>query len=222
MVKKLKEKYFRKQNVIFFLIGVSFLFLFFAFTLWVRADHLRSFDFDTTVRIQNITPIRADSFFSLLSVVGRFEYTASALAIFLLIWSKFKFDRLIRAGLIMGMLAFAHILEIIGKSILEQPGPPNMFLRSQFSEFPGLYVHTDASYPSGHSLRIVFLGIIYFYVLLKSKYPTQARILLYLFLAGTTFAMLYSRVSLGEHWTTDVIGGTLLGVGTALISLILL
>lgn len=210
------------KRIIFSVLGLFFLFLFFAFTLWVRSDHLRSFDFDTTVRIQNLTPIRADSFFSVLSVIGRFEFTATALAVVLLIWSKFKFNRLIRAGLILGMLAMAHVLEIVGKSILEQPGPPNMFLRSQFSDFPGFYVHTDASYPSGHSLRIVFLGIVYFYLIIKSKYPNQAKLLLYLFIAGAISAMLYSRVSLGEHWTTDVIGGTLLGVGSALISLILL
>jgi membrane-associated phospholipid phosphatase len=222
VVKSLSEKYLTRKNLLFISLGVLFILFFFFFTLQVRSDNLRSFDFDTTVRLQNITPVRVDSFFSFLSVVGRFEYTTAVLAIFLLIWSKLKFKRLIRAGIILGLFIFAHILELIGKTILEQPGPPNMFLRSQFSEFPGLHVYTDASYPSGHSLRVVFLGIIYAYSIFRTKFPLGAKIFLYLMLAGTAFAMLYSRVSLGEHWTTDVIGGTLLGVGVALISLVLL
>lgn len=220
--KSLTQTYLTRQNLFFFIVGTVLLFSFFAFTLWVRADHLRSFDFDTTVRIQNQTPLRLDPIFSFLSVIGRFEYTATALFIVLLLWSKFKPKKLLVVFLIMGLLAFAHVIEIIGKSILEQPGPPNMFLRSQFSEFPGLHVHTNASYPSGHSLRIIFLAVVYFYIALKSKLPLILKLGVYLFLAGTTAAMLYSRVSLGEHWMTDVVGGTILGLSMALLSLILL
>lgn len=220
--KSFKETYITRANLVFLLLGLFFLFAFFGFTLWVRADHLRAFDFDTTVRIQNQTPLRIDEFFSFLSVIGRFEYTAPALFIVLLIWSKLKPKRLVAVFLVMGFLAFAHILEIIGKSILEQPGPPHMFLRSHYSDFPGLHVHTQASYPSGHSLRIVFLGIVYAYLIFKSKLHILIKAGVWLFFAGTSFAMLYSRVSLGEHWTTDVIGGVFLGIGMALLSLLFL
>lgn len=220
--KSFKQTYLTRQNLYFFISGIFILLSFFAFTLWVRANHLESFDFDTTVRIQNITPLRLDSFFSFLSVIGRFEFTTPALFIVLLLWSKFKPKRIIAVFLVMGMLAFAHVLEIVGKSILEHPGPPNMFLRSQFSEFPGLHVHTQASYPSGHAMRIIFLGVIYLYISFKSRLPLILKLGAYFFLAGTTAAMLYSRVSLGEHWTTDVIGGAILGLSMALLSLIIL
>jgi len=182
----------------------------------VRADMLRSFDFDTTHRLQNITPIRIDDFFSILSIIGRFEFTLVFVIILLIVSRKIWF------GIIaFGLFGFAHIIEIIGKSILEQPGPPNMFLRTHFTDFPGLYVHTQASYPSGHSLRILFIFIVIaFYIYINKKLPTFFRLSILVISGGITFLMLYSRISLGEHWTTDVIGGTLLGISAAFGALV--
>lgn len=215
----LRPSFSNKHRKMFFFFSILFAFFFLLLTLIVRADILRHFDFNMTVRIQDKVPVKFDDFFSLLSVVGRFETSIVILLLILFIRRKIL-------GLVaFGLFGLAHIIEIIGKSFLSQPGPPHMFLRTKelASEFPGLFVHTDASYPSGHALRVIFLSTIVIFILLKSKkLPTYFR---YFLIAATTiycFLMVFSRVSLGEHWTTDVVGGSFLGLSFAFFSLFFL
>jgi len=170
------------------------------------------------VRIQNHLPRRFDPILSFFSLIGSFEIISIFIAILLILFKK------LRAILIIGLYGGAHIVEIFGKYFMHHPGPPFLFFRYDINFlFPSSYVQTGSSYPSGHSLRSVFFTILFIFFLTKFKKLNKwVRVLISMLAIGLCFVMLLSRISLGEHWTTDVIGGSLMGLAIGFSSLLLL
>lgn len=206
-----------KKKFLLIIFSFFIFILFIIFTYIVRQDYLNQFDFNTTVRLQNHIPKKFDGFLSSLSLIGSFEILAGI--IFLIAVFRKKFVSLF----IFVPFALAHVIEIIGKALLHHPGPPYLFFRYNINFlFPSSYIQPGSSYPSGHSLRIVFISFIVFSLIKKSKLQSAIKILLISFLLVFNVLMLVSRVSLGEHWTTDVIGGALLGLSSGIFALIFL
>ncbi len=204
-----------KPRFVMLMSGLMLFFFFILFSFLVDKNIFKQLDFDTTVRLQNNIPRRFDDPFSWFSFFGTFEVLTIILLIVIIA------NRKIFAGLITFLLfALFHMIEIFGKNVVENLPPPEFMLRTKrVEEFPEFHVRAEYSYPSGHSGRTTFLSVLLILLIWQSKRVSkEVKLIITGMIIMFDCIMLLSRVYLGEHWFTDIIGGALLGSAFACLA----
>lgn len=197
-------------------ISASILFLaFIYFSFLVAKETFTGLDFDLTVKFQDRIPRRLDLLFSWFSVLGSAEVTG---VIWLTLFILMALKKFWLTTLSLLLLPLALAIEIFGKVFVHHPAPPFMFYRGVLEiQFPKYFVHDFYSYPSGHETRTAFLIVFltcFFFFRRSLYFQSFAQPLL----AGILILMTVSRIYLGEHWTTDVVGGFLIGASFGLLA----
>lgn len=188
-------------------LGLILLSCFAAFSFLALLRVFVSSDIAITESLQSIIPRFLDTPFSVLSLLGTFEITGFILLLLLL---KLKLSWFEIGVLVAGFVLILGV-ETTLKHVLKHPRPPVIYDRYDLPIFlPTSRVETPFAYPSGHLSRTTYLLAVAWF-LLATKSKSKKNYLTALWLIGLLMAV--SRVYLGEHWTSDIIGGSLLGTG---------
>lgn len=212
------------------LLGLALLFSFTIFSRYIKRGGMKDLDFTVTVKVQE--RIDNSSRLRLTRLTGEIMEGSSFLAspiisiiaIIFITFITFIKRKRFRAAALLIFIAFGlmTIAEIYGKSVVHHPAPPFFMLKNPTTIFPKYQVLEDYSYPSGHAARAIFLGITFYsYFILhnslfkrkKMKVMTTIGIMSYISLISI------SRIYLGHHWLSDVMGGLTLGGGSGLLTL---
>lgn len=201
-----------KTKSFFYPLVIIFLLL----TILVGRQVLRPVDFQITAFIQKFGTKELDYFFYFFTLLGSVEFTCFVL----LIVSWYVRQKYQWPGVFLYLFFFMllTLVELIWKHVVCYVGPGPEFNRNPF-HLNLISIITPYSFPSGHAFRTAFLlGIWYQWIKILSGSARSAsvqRISIF-----TLFILIgVSRVYLGDHWVSDVIGGYLLAaIGLCLIS----
>ncbi len=183
--------------LIIILIGFS--------VLSVFAFNRAYFDIDLriTLGLQQVAQPYFGGFMHAVSWVGFFPQSIILTFLIVLLFFEFGFQWEAVMSLIAAVLDIA--LNSLLKVIIHRPRPDADLVNvaNQLSSF---------SFPSGHVMYYVgFFGFIWFliFTLLKNSWKRTSLLIIF---GGLVLLVGLSRIYLGQHWSSDVIGAYLMGI----------
>lgn len=197
------------KKKIFLFIEVSCLIIFSALALQINYLHGEfSWDKKILLAIHNTSNSFLDNLTSVLTDFGRFKLIV--LFTILISFLLFFYNKKRLLTYLITSIFTSAIVNFIIKILFHRPRP-NLWE----SSYP---LPSDFSFPSGHAMGSMTLALTLLVVCWGSRY----QILLWILATIYVILIAWTRLYLGVHYPSDILGGWLLGIAwTTLITLLL-
>ena len=179
-------------------IILLFSLLFIALTIIVKLNLTSGFDsFIYKLVTSNMNDFMT-SLFKGITFLGSTVFIVLLVIFFLVLFILLKKNN--KGYLVAGTLVISTILNNVVKVIIRRARPTVL----------ALVTESTFSYPSGHMMASVSMYGILMYLVIKSKLSKKYKILLSVFLCILPILIGISRIYLGAHFASDIIGALLL------------
>jgi len=196
-------------SLLFFTVSI---FGFFILALYVASHPTLSFDNQVLKNIQSLDSPLVATLLKFVSLFGEVYFAPVTLAVVMVV---LFFKGLRKEAILAPVVLVGSFFTYVSKDLIGRPRP------DQFSLNLGYSTPSDYSFPSGHVVYYTLLfGMIAFLALASPKLGRKSRILFLSVSALLIVLVGISRVYLGVHWPSDVVGGYLLGF--ALLEIVVL
>ncbi len=133
-------------------------------------------------------------------------YTPQSIIMVFVISGVFLGFKLKREALFILFTLFSGVISHSLKIIIDRPRPTDNVVRI-------IEIARHQSFPSGHVLfYVIFFGFMIILMNHRKTVPKGIRIIFISICAFLIFTIPFSRIYLGAHWFTDVLGGFMLGI----------
>lgn len=194
----------KDRSYLLFLLLSAFLIL----TLFVAKQVTRPMDLAVTQAVQSFSLRWLDYGLYVFTLMGSVEFSCFALLVVCwYFYRKYQWP-----GVFLYLFFFMALsgVEFVCKYAVTYTAPAPEFDRNPF-QWGLVMIRTPYSFPSGHTFRSVFLLGIWYQRLNQKFLPPHGRIWLQkAFIFALIFGVGFSRVYLGDHWLSDVLGGCFL------------
>lgn len=202
-IKKKIEKILKK-NIVLIILMIIFLVLC-LFIKYNYINYVNKIDKEVNILIRN--NLINNSFTSIMKIITNIASLYSILLIFIITIILLK-NKISKITLLFNIIIIS-ISTFFLKLLFLRERPLNSTIKT-----PSSY-----SFPSGHTFFAVgFLGLIA-YLLLKSNLSKYIKYILVFIMVSIIILIGFSRIYLGVHHFTDVIGGMIFGIIILLISI---
>jgi membrane-associated phospholipid phosphatase len=183
--------------------------LFVLCTAITAAGLLDRLDHEVASEVSRTTGQAADVALSLLAVTASVPVSLAWLGLIVAVTQRVRRRRR-RALVLAAGFAAGSLVELLLKAAIDHPGPRG---GSRTVIAFGIEQVGRGAFPSGHMLRGTALALGTALILAGDR---RSSLMVRLIVAAYVVELAWTRVYLNEHWTSDVIGGFLLGTAAAL------